>query len=555
MTIASNILSRFLVSLSVGILLTAEVYWLSPSHVWGCAILLGLLQAYWIYNDLLSAERDEFFQKNARGREMVTHREALRRAEDMKSPGESGILWGKLRLSRRDAVNHFCVVGAVGSGKTITLRMLMYDQLPRITKGSDTRALIYDPKQDMVQIVSSMNLTCPVILLNPFDKRSSAWNIAWDVTTPAMARQLAETLVPDEKESQPFFSDSIRELLAAVVTNFILTRPERWTLRDVLLAMRSKALLREILESHRQTRDKAATIFGASELTVGSIMATGATKLGPYEAIAAAWERCRRKVSIRQWLASEAIFILGNDERMRSTLDVVNQLFVNLTAQHALSLPESSTRLNWLIFDEFSEAGKLQGLQSLILRGRSKGCAVVLGFQDIEHVQSVYEDSRLANALVGQCGNKCFLRMESPETAEWAQKCFGDEERPESSFSQSSSPGGGSYTESMQRQVRPKVMASQFMQLPPHPRQGLEGYYLTRSIGCYTASYSYKEWSQLVGPVDSRILPFDPIPLEWQLLEPCGDADRKRFGVTLEQAATAARTGEPSLDDLTRIQL
>src|SRR5690606_26570621 len=110
-------------------------------------------------------------------------------------------------------------------------------------------------------------------------------------------------------------------------------------------------------------------------------------------------------------------------ERMRSILDTVNQLFVSLAAQHVLTQSESDNRRTWFFFDEFSEAGKLRGLESIILRGRSKGCCVVLGFQDISHVHAVY-DKELGNTIVGQCGNKAFLRIESPETAEWASKSF-----------------------------------------------------------------------------------------------------------------------------------
>ena len=555
MSIFSDRLLRFIVSLLVCALVIAGVYYVAITQLLGVAILLGVLLCYWTYTDLKNAERDQYFKENQRGRQMKSHREAVKRAEDMRTPGDEGILWGKLRLKRKDATNHFCVVGAVGSGKTLTLRMLMLDQLPKIKKGSDSCALIYDAKQDMVQIIASMKLSCPVVLLNPFDTRASVWDMAADIDSPATARQLADTLVPEqEKESQPFFSTSVRELITAVVTALILTRPNAWTFRDLLLVMKSKDLLRRLLGANPYTRATAASFLESGETTLGSIIATIATKLGPYESIAAAWEKNHRKVSIKQWVNNEAVLILGNDERVRATLDAMNRLFVSVAAQQLLSMPESDTRLNWLIFDEFAEAGKLAGLESLILRGRSKGCAVVLGFQDIEHVQQVYR-VKLANALVGQCGNKCFLRMESPQTAEWAQKCVGDIEKIEVNYSVTNSPkGGNSSTESFQRQTRPQVMASQFLELPPSPEKGLEGYYLTRSVGCYSATYLPAEWQRLIGTLDKQISPFDPVPTSFQLLTEFSTADAERLGIPPDEKKATERNGSANLNDIGRAQ-
>lgn len=503
--------------------------------------------------------------ESSRGRELQAVKDVKRRCEEecKKNGNDRGVLWGTMRIPSKDATNHFCVVGAVGSGKTLTLRMLMRDQLPLLKRQSDRRAVIYDPKQDMVPIVKSIlhdaKVDCPILILNPFDKRGAGWNIAQDVRTPAAARQLADTLVPsNDKESQPFFSNAVRELLAAVVTVFVTTRPDAWTLRDVLLVMRSQDLLRAVLESFPYTRHIAANFLDAGEVTVGSILATVATKLGPFEPIAAAWMHAPEQLSIAKWLSGTEILILGNDERMRSILDTVNQLFVSLAAQHVLTQPESDKRRTWFFFDEFSEAGKLRGLESIILRGRSKGCCVVLGFQDISHVHSVYE-KELGNTIVGQCGNKAFLRIESPETADWASRSFGDLERPEINQSVTRSKDGVTKTFAEQRQLRASVLASQFMTLPTcGPQNGLEGYYLLRSFGGYQASYAWDQVMKQVGPVHN-VKALDEAPKEWQYLAAWSDGDAARLNIHRAnqngQANQQKATSEATLDEIDRIEL
>ena len=211
----------------------------------------------------------------------------------------------------------------------------------------------------------------------------------------------------------------------------------------------------------------------------------------------------------------------------------MNQLFVSMVAQHALTMSESNRRRTWFFFDEFREAGKLQGLHSLIVRGRSKGCCVVLGFQDIQGLQAVYGE-KVANEIVGQCGNKAFLRMESSATAKWASECVSDFESIEVNLSQTYSRHGDSSTNSQQRSTRPRIMAAEFLSMPPiDEHNGLHGVYLVRSKGLYEEVYTPSELSQYLKKLDGRIASFEPTPTHYQFLEPWSQHDEARLGLTM----------------------
>lgn len=305
---------------------------------------------------------------------------------------------------------------------------------PQVYDGPESweghRALIYDAKLEALPILAGLNLRVPFVSLNPFDKRSAAWDMAADITEPATAKQIASILIPEEKNAtQPFFADASRQLLEGVMTAFMIRQPGKWTFRDVLLALKSGDRLRRVLGSVDYTRDLVEAYL-ANERESKSILATLATKLGPYDAVAAMWSEATEKASLREWVDGEGILVLGNDESYRSSLDSINRAIFKRAVELLLAKPETVTGRTWFFLDEVREAGNLDGLGRLMTKGRSVGASVVLGFQDIDGLRDAFGEKG-ANEIVGLCGTKCILRCDSPETAKWAESVFGEYEAVE----------------------------------------------------------------------------------------------------------------------------
>ena len=114
--------------------------------------------------------------------------------------------------------------------------------------------------------------------------------------------------------------------------------------------------------------------------------------MAPFEFIAGAWERAERRISLKGFIETEAVIVLGNDEEQRSALDRVNQLIFRRLSELLLAQDDSDTRTTYLVIDEVREAGKLDGLHSLLVRGRTKGVSVLITFQEIEGLRQVYGD-------------------------------------------------------------------------------------------------------------------------------------------------------------------
>ena len=430
------------------------------------------------------------------------------------------------------------------------------------TNASIRRAVVYDAKQDAASLIRAMNPGAPLVILNPFDTRCSAWDMAKDITRPSTADQVATILIPENKAaSQPFFANASRQLLAGVFKALTDLKPGDWTFRDVVLATKSRQQLTALLERTPYTKDLIGQYF-TNEMTASSILSELATHMGPYEHIAAAWSAATSKVSLSHWVEGEYILILGNDEAHRAALDAVNRLIFQRLTELILAMPETQSDQTWIFLDEVREAGELDGLSRLLNKGRSKGVCVVLGFQDIEGMRSVY-GNEIANEIIGQCNHMALLRLNSPETAKWASERIGEcetidedesfQEGTSSSESDSTSTSNTreagwllakalsnqkgesrttgssishSTTRSQKKVIKAAVLASEFLSLPLTNRaNGLTGFFIVPQVrgGAYRGEIPGEE----LFPLDrSRAVLTEPDTRFPNFLERCAADER-----------------------------
>lgn len=424
-----------------------------------------------------------------RGTKLLTIEEAARIARQLPDEGCPRLLWGGLALPDRASSGHFCVVGATDSGKTVHLRMLMQSVLPRIRRGTDRRAIIYDAKQDMFELLSGMDLSCPIMTLNPFDGRCAAWDLAKDVATTASALEVATIFIPHDEGPNSFFSKAGQELLGDVLIALHQLSPRRWSLRDVILTTSSRARMVAVLGAVPQSRLAVDKYLQANKRTTADVLQTISAHMAMFRPIAALWTHAQRRVSLEDWARGEFILLLGNEETLRSPLDAVNRVIFKRAAEIVLNQNETVTRQSWFFIDELKEAGKLDALSRLLTKGRSKGARVVLGFQDIEGLRNVY-GSPGANELAAICANKAFLRTDSAETAEWAGRILGDMERLEKTRSETRGRES-SVTTNENIVKREAVLASELLRLPPTDAGQLRGYFVTPAVGVYHGNIEF----------------------------------------------------------------
>ncbi len=455
--------------------------------------------------------------------------------------------WGPLRLQQEEAVQHFVAMGATGSGKTTILRLLEQDIIPSIRKSSNRRALIYDPKQDVLPVLSGLGVDNSVINVNPFDTRSFAWDIARDVREPRVALETAYNLFPEEQESQPYFANASRHFIYGTMISYIWRKLD-WAFADVLRPLRCPKLLKRVLSACPYSKPIVTQYF-KDKRSLGNVLSTAATKALAFEAIASAWEAADRKFSIDEWARSESIIVLGSSEVGRHAIDAVNRCIFKRASDSTLEMSDSSTRRSWFILDELSEAGggMLPGLVALCKKGRSKGACVAIAFQSIAGLrQKSSYGPELTAEIMGQIGNRFIGRLECPDTAEWVAKLVGDEEIKQVTVNHTvGTEKTVSYNE--QYVTRQSVLPSQFLSTPIcNIRNGLSAWYLCRDQpGVFTANLPGKElFTQDLVPLSTTEPGFMPRPAECQYLREWTKEERAVFAPKLPRKKKRKRSLE-----------
>lgn len=483
-------------------------------------------------------------KRQRRGRKLGAKRRSLWSCGQ--SAAQGSVSWGGAQLPTSAETSHFLVVGTTGSGKSLTLGLLMREALGGARPGEDRRALIYDAKTEMASFLAELPLDIPVTLLNPFDGRSAAWDMSADITSPATALQVAATFIPEEQgSSNRYFTDTARDLLREVMMSFVRFS-SMWTLRDIILVMRSRERLQEVLERTPEGAELFALHSGDSR-AFQSVLSTARSRLAPFEPIAALWHRAKDKVSLNDWVRGEMVLVLGNDEAARTAMDALNQVVFQRATELALRQPNSTSRRTWFFLDEVREAGKLDGLSQLMNKGRSRGCCVALGFQDIHGLKAVY-GNEVALEVVGQCSQKALLRMESEATAKWGSATIGQHEHIDVMRGRS----GWQSSKSEQWRTADLVLPSELLGIKATSMSsGLTGYYLTPHVGAYRRTLPL---SHLLGQQGTEVASrtayaadFVERPESDQYLEPWTTEDYVRLKLTHESLPSSTDPQVPTL--------
>ena len=416
--------------------------------------------------------------------------------------GHEYFFWGGVPISKRAlSAPHFILLGQPKSGKTWSIRMLMQSALGG-NPAPRHRAVVFDPKREALPVLLGMGIPLDrLVVMHPFDSRATAWDIAADLADKASIRQFAETLCPTTGGAKdPYWTKAAARLLEGGIHGIIHRQGKEWSLWDVVELMASPEALSDCLEETNFGRRRKRFFLDQGKEASKGVLSTLFSNLSQYEDIAELWRDAKTKVSLKAWLQSGSILLLGSDPMRAESINPINQaIFQRISELVSSRTEEDPLDETWFFIDEAREVGKLRGLRTLMNLSRSKGARVVLGVQDKHGLSAVYGKDE-ALELLSAASNLGVLSLGCPETAEWASKYFGEYEAREPEVSESFSrdrkrdevwywPDRSSTTVRYQKKSMKAVLPQQLMRLPlATPRGGICGVFASDVIGIWSTN-------------------------------------------------------------------
>jgi type IV secretory pathway TraG/TraD family ATPase VirD4 len=472
-------------------------------------------------------------------------RQALERylKEDGVSYGEVRIHFGGLEVPEKLLGPHSAFCGATGAGKTMSIQLFLGSAL--FLKGKlRNRVVTHDVKGDQLHFFRHCGVPDSHLLLcDPGSNDGAAWDVAADVRDTEGARQLASMLCPEEKSSQPYFAQVAMELTAEVLRAFQKTAPRAWDLRDVVLTCRSRELLQEVLALTEEGRAAWRNhVEGNAASTAGSVLSGLANKIGRLSYTAARWSQARRRFSLREFVRHDPrVLVLRNRENRSEVAAPVFRALLRFLAEDVLSLPERHEwGETWFVLDELPSLGAFEKLDTFLSQARSKRGRVIIGFQDIDALATVWGREK-ANVLVGLCTNVTCLQTASPSTAAYWTKAFGRYKFPEVSITRSWGRET-SNSETTANRTEEAILESEIMALPPASmKNGIVGCYMSPMLGMWRGETPPSTLRSGLPPLkEAEVEPQEDEEVE---LKPWDAEDRGRLGLGL------AMRSNPTLEE------
>ena len=338
---------------------------------------------------------------------------------------------------------HFLLVGAPGTGKTVVAEAVM-DAI----RARGQRAVVYDSTGEFV---SHYYREGKDVILSPIDNRSALWS-PWAEGNNAYAYEnLAAALIPDGQGENQFWAQAARAIFRAVLAS----TTDLSALIDLIFAADQELLL-ACLQAQG-----LAGLAGPSQMLASS-RGEAATYIQPLSYLPSP---SSNPFSIRDWIKQDSgdgwLFVSSRADSHRSIRPLIS-MWIGLAVQAVMSLPASRDRRLWFVLDELPTLQKLPSLSLLLAGARKYGAPALLGVQTVAQVRDEYGRDAAA-ALLSHPSTRLTLRVGDSETADYLSKSLGDRH----TIRKVSSEGkDGSKSESEQHSIEAAVLPSEILALP-----------------------------------------------------------------------------------------
>jgi energy-coupling factor transporter ATP-binding protein EcfA2 len=329
----------------------------------------------------------------------------------------AGIGLGSSSIAVHKEAEHFLITGSPGAGKSTLIRHMLLQIQER-----KQSAIVLDPDCEFLQ--EFYDEKRGDVVLNPLDSRCPFWSPWLEFRDDSFAMDceaMAFSLIRGQERTgnEKFFNQSSRTLIEAI---FAVVK-DRGSSEGITAFL---ALPREeIQQALKDTQAFPLIDPGAHEQGAG-ILATAANALKPFHHLPQR-NQASRVWSARTWTtAREGWVFLPSTEDARAAIQRLQGVWLDSLVRWLMSAEIGSDQV-WIMADELPAMEYQPQIEQLVTRGRKRGLAVVMGFQNVSQLRSIYGHDG-AVTLTSSPTTKVILRCDEAETAKWASELLGSRE-------------------------------------------------------------------------------------------------------------------------------
>jgi len=342
---------------------------------------------------------------------------------------------------------HTMIGGAQGTGKSQQFIRMMQQ-----VRARGKRAIVYDPSGEFTRMFFREGID---VLMNPLDKRSPNWNMWREIQRDYHFDNMANGLIPDPAEADPFWAQAGRMVLKDVIR--VLGQADLYN-----------AIARSNLDAmHALLAGTAGATYvdPTTERTGMSLKMTIQNQLESFRFLPDTGE----PFSIREWVQNDSdswMFITAREE-LREALKPVLSLWIDTAIKAVLGLEPTHKERLWFFIDELPTLQKLDILKLALTNTRKYGLCMVIGIQDFSQLNEIYGQHQ-ARTIISGCQTKLLLRVTDGEAARLLAKLMGEAEldEKEETLSYGLSAGRDGVSVFARRNLRDIVLTSEVLTLP-----------------------------------------------------------------------------------------
>lgn len=396
------------------------------------------------------------YRRSLRGSRMTTPFK-LKKKTAAKKPPYPQITVGDIPMPIDAEVTHLLLVGATGTGKSVTIKEIMNGVIERNKKKSRgiDKLFVVDPNGDLLSHFYEKG----DYILNPHDKRTEGWSFFNEIRHNYDFERFTWSLVPASSGEQETWNGYARLLLESVLQK--MYEQGNYSMLDVYDMCTIKPLpeLKLFLED-----TKGYAIVAGDE---GETPTIRSTRFVLTKYLSKHVEMPMGDFSIREWLEdgkANKLFITWRED-LSSQMKPLISAWTDIMFSSVLSFtPGDSGQRLWALLDELPSLDYLTNLEAATTKGRKHGIRVVAGIQSTAQLDDIYGKDK-AQTLRASFRSMLALggAKTDSKTAEAVSQNLGEHEVLRTKKNRS----GGKTGESESKERERIVLPSEITNLPP----------------------------------------------------------------------------------------